>query len=252
MSARLALLVLAVAGHLASTTAFAYLLGFLADRGVPRTVDRGGPAARWELALAIDLALVALFAAPHSLLARPAVKRRLAAVVPPAAERSVYAVIAALTLALVFWQWRPVPRAVWDATGRPWLAGVAWAGFGAGWAVCAVSVVATNLFELTGLRQGWLAARGRPHTPVPLKTSLLYAAVRHPLYVGFLLALWCTPRLTVGHLLFAAANTAYILWAVRYEERDLLAAHGPAYADYQARVPRLAPRLRGRPRRPHG
>lgn len=250
MPARLALLVLAVAGHLASTTAFAYLLGFLADRGVPRTVDRGGPHAPWGLALAIDLALLALFAGPHSLLARPAVKRRLSAVVAPPAERTVYAVVAALTLALVFWQWRPLPAVVWDVTARPWLAGLAWAAFGAGWVVCAVSVVATNLFELTGLRQGWLAARGRPHTPVPLTTSWLYAVVRHPLYVGFLLALWSTPRLTAGHLLFAAANTAYIVWAVRYEERDLLAAHGPAYADYQARVPRLAPRLPGRRARP--
>ena len=241
---RAAALALGLLGHLASTAAFGYLLGFLADRRVPRTVNRGGPLDPWPVALAVDLALLALFAVPHSVMARPGFKRRWARVVPAAAERSVYALGAAFTLGLLFWQWRPIAATLWDAAGTPW-AIAAWALFWLGWALCAASVLTTNLFELTGLRQAWARARGRPHEPVALTTrSPLYAAVRHPLYVGFFLALWATPRLTAGHLLFAAANTLYILVAVRYEERDLLAAHGAAYADYQARVPRFAPRLR--------
>ena len=241
---RAGVLALGVAGHVASTTAFAYLLGFLANRRVPRTVSAGGPAARWPAAVAIDLALLLLFVVPHSVMARPGFKRRWTRVVPVAAERSVYALGAALALGVLFWQWRPVPTPVWDVTGTRWATG-AWALFWIGWALCAVSVVTTNLFELTGLRQAWARARGRGHEPVALTTgSPLYAAVRHPLYLGFLLALWATPRLTVGHLLFAAANTAYILVALRYEERDLLAAHGASYAEYAAQVPRLVPRLR--------
>jgi protein-S-isoprenylcysteine O-methyltransferase Ste14 len=236
-------LALGVAGHLASTTAFVYLLGFLADRGVPRTVNGGGPAARPAAALAVNVALLALFAVPHSVLARPWAKRRLARVVPAAAERSAYAIGAALSLALLFWQWRPLPATLWDARGTP--AGALLAAlFWLGWALCAASVLTTNLFDLTGLRPLWAAARGgAPPPPVPLATGWLYGVVRHPLYLGFLLALWATPRLTAGHLLFALSNSVYILVAVRYEERDLLAAHGAPYAAYQARVPRLAPRL---------
>jgi protein-S-isoprenylcysteine O-methyltransferase Ste14 len=236
-------LALGVAGHLASTTAFVYLLGFLADRGVPRTVNRGGPPAAPAAALAVDLALLALFAVPHSVLARPWAKRRMARLVPAAAQRSVYALGAALTLALLFWQWRPLPAPVWDVRGTP--AGALLAAlFWLGWALCAASVLATNLFDLTGLRPLWAAARGgAPPAPVPLATRWLYGVVRHPLYLGFLLALWAAPRLTAGQLLFALANSAYILVAVRYEERDLLAAHGPPYAAYQARVPRLVPRV---------
>ena len=240
---RAAALALGVAGQLASTTSFAYLLGFLANRGVPRGVSAGGARTPWRAALAIDLALLLLFAVPHSVMARAGFKRRWARLVPPAAERSAYALVAALSLALLFWQWRPIPAPVWDARGTAW-ASAAWALFALGWALCAASVLTTNLFELTGLRQAWARARGRSHAPVALTTtSPLYAAVRHPLYLGFLLALWATPRLTAGHLLFAAVNTAYILVAVRYEERDLLAALGAAYAAYRARVPALIPRL---------
>jgi len=157
---RAAALVLGVAGHLASTASFAYLVGFLADRYVPRSVNRGGPAAPWAVAAGVNVLLLLAFVMPHSVLARRWCKERLARVIPPAAERSVYSLVAALTLALLFWQWRPLPAVLWDVSGRAWAA-AAWGGFWLGWAVCAASVLATNLFELTGLRQAWARARGR-------------------------------------------------------------------------------------------
>ncbi len=230
----------AAAGHLAATSSFAYLLGFLAGAHVARSVDRGGPAAPPLAAAATDLLLLAAFTVPHSVLARPWWKRAWRAVVAPAAERSTYNLVAAGTLALLFWQWRPIPRAVWTAAG-PAAAALRGA-FWLGWALCAVSVVSTNLFDLTGMRQGWRAARGRPHAELPLTRRGPYAHARHPLYVGFFLVLWGAPTMSAGRLLLAAACTAYVLVAVPLEERDLAAAHGPAYDAYRAAVPRFGVR----------
>lgn len=233
----------AVAAHFAATTSFVYLLGFLLDARVPRTVDRGGPSASLGAALAVDAALLLVFAVPHSVLARAWWKRAWRRVVPAALDRSTYGAVAAASLALLFWQWRPIPALVWDARGPAalLLRGAFWAG----WAVCAVSVVTTNLFDLTGLRQALAALRGRPAAGQALTRRGLYAHARHPLYVGFFLALWGAPAMSAGRLLFAAACSAYILVAVRYEERDLAAEHGPAYDAYRAEVARFGwPRRR--------
>jgi protein-S-isoprenylcysteine O-methyltransferase Ste14 len=230
-------LLYALAAHVAATTSFAYLLGFLLGARVPRTVDRGGPSASLWAALAVDSALLLTFAVPHSVLARSWWKRRWRRVVPAALDRSTYGVVAAASMALLFWQWRPVPALVWDARGPAAL--VLRGAFWAGWALCAVSVVSTNLFDLTGLRQALAAARGRPAAAQALTRRGLYAHARHPLYVGFFLALWGAPAMSAGRLLFAAVCTAYILVAVRYEERDLAAEHGPAYDAYRAEVGRF-------------
>lgn len=243
---RLAGLAYAFVAHFAATTAFAYLLGFLLGTRVPRTVDRGGPAAPAGVALLLDLALLALFAVPHSVLARPAVKRALGPLLDGPLGRSTYGVVASLSMALVFWQWRPVPHPVWQADG--WAGLVIRALFWTGWAFCAASVLSTNLFDLTGLRQAWAWARGRQAAERPLTRALLYGRVRHPLYVGFLLALWAAPAMTAGRLLLAGACTAYILVAVRYEERDLARLHGPAYDVYRAEVPRFGVSLPRRAR----
>jgi protein-S-isoprenylcysteine O-methyltransferase Ste14 len=234
---RAATLVYAVVAHLAATSGFAYLLAFLLDVRVPRTVERGGPTASLGAALAIDVALLAAFAVPHSVLARAWWKRAWRRVVPEALDRSTYGLVAAASLGLLFWQWRPVPRLLWDARGVAALAlqGAFWAG----WALCAVSVLSTNLFDLTGVRQALAWVRGRRASPVALTRRGLYAHARHPLYVGFLLALWGAPRMSVGRLVFALGCTAYILVAVGFEERDLRAAHGPDYDAYRAAVPRF-------------
>jgi protein-S-isoprenylcysteine O-methyltransferase Ste14 len=190
-------------------------------------------------AAAVDALLLLAFAVPHSVLARSRVKawwRRRAPAAAHALERSTYGLVAAATMALLFWQWRPLPTLVWDAHGA--VAVALRALFWAGWALAAVSVVATNLFDLTGLRQALAAARGRQAAPIALTRRGLYAHARHPLYVGFFLVLWAAPAMSVGRLLFAAGCTAYILVAVRYEERDLAVAHGP-------RTRRTAPPSRG-------
>lgn len=236
----------ALVAHLAATSSFALLLGFLLGARVPRTVDRGGPVAPVAQAVAVDLLLVALFAVPHSVLARPGWKRWWRRVVPEALERSTYNLVAAASLALLFWQWRPIPRPVWSAAGPA--AAALRLGFWLGWALCAASVVSTNLFDLTGLRPAWRAVRGRARAGVPLTRRGLYARVRHPLYVGFLLVLWSAPAMSAGRLLFAAACTAYILLAVPHEERDLAAAHGAAYDAYRAEVPRFGVPRPGGPR----
>lgn len=244
---RLAGLAYAFVAHFAATTAFAYLLGFLLGARVPRTVDRGGPAAAPAAAVLVDLALLALFAVPHSVLARPAVKRAAGPLLDGALGRSTYGLVASLSLALVFWQWRPVPLLVWQVEG--WAAVAIRALFWTGWAFCAASVLSTNLFDLTGLRQAWAWARGARAAERPLTRGLLYARARHPLYVGFLLALWAAPAMTAGRLLLAGACTAYILVAVRYEERDLARLHGAAYDAYRAEVPRFGVSLPRRARR---
>jgi protein-S-isoprenylcysteine O-methyltransferase Ste14 len=192
-------------------------------------------------ALAIDLGLMALFALQHSGMARPAFKRWWVRFVTEVAERSTYVLLSSLALLFLFWYWRPVGGVIWattDPSGRALLYAV----YAAGWLVVLVATFLINHFDLFGLRQAWLYFRGRPYTPLQFTMPVLYRIVRHPLYVGWLLVFWATPRMTATHLVFAAALTAYILAAIRWEERDLVDAH-PEYADYRRRVPMLIPRL---------
>ena len=243
---RVGALAISIVVHLLTTTAFGYLLGFLLDVGVPRAVDRGGRTSGPATALAIDLALLALFAVPHSVLARLGAKRWIAARVGEALVRPAYNALATLALGTLLWNWRPIPMTVWDAGGAA--ARGLTALFWSGWLLCAVAVLWTNLWDLTGLRQGWAAFRGRAAPAVGLRTAGPYRLVRHPLYVGFLLALWATPRMSAGHLLFASALSLYVVVAIRFEERDLVRAFGPAYAGYRAGVRALVPIPRRRAR----
>lgn len=217
---------------------FLYAIGFIGNIAVPKSLD--SPATDpWLTALMVDLGLLSLFAVQHSVMARPGFKRVLTAIVPVAVERSTYVLASSLALLLLFWQWRPLPGVVWqveDEVGRA----VVLAGFAFGWMLVLVTTFAINHFDLFGLRQTWMAFRGQPQAPVRFMTPLLYRIVRHPLYVGWLLAFWCTPTMTVTHLLFAVMTTAYILVAIQLEERDLMKAH-PEYAAYRQRVPMIVP-----------
>jgi protein-S-isoprenylcysteine O-methyltransferase Ste14 len=241
---RVGVLAYGVLCYAAFLVTFLYAIGFVGNVVVPWTID--GPAETpLATALLIDVLLLAVFAVQHSAMARPAFKRWWTRLVPQAMERSTYVLFSSLALLLLFWQWRPLGGLVWDVAnpaGRIALH-VLCAG---GWLLVLVTTFLIDHFDLFGLRQTWLYFRGWPDTSGGFVTPGPYRMVRHPLYVGWLVAFWATPTMTATHLLFALGVTVYILVAIRWEERDLLAAFGRRYAEYRARVPMLVP---GLPRR---
>jgi protein-S-isoprenylcysteine O-methyltransferase Ste14 len=227
--------------YLAFLAVFIYLVAFVGDLGIGRSLSTG-PEARPAAALGVDLALLGLFALQHSLMARPGCKRIWARVLPGSVERSTYVLLASLALALLFWQWRPLPAEVWAVPAGPVRLAL-WGGFWAGVALVLYSTFLISHADLFGLRQVWLRFRGQPYREREFRAGSLYGVVRHPLMLGFLLTFWATPRMTLGHLLFAGVMTGYILLGTALEERDLLRTLGPDYAAYRRRVPRLFPRL---------
>jgi protein-S-isoprenylcysteine O-methyltransferase Ste14 len=240
MLRRVLILAYGTASYALGLVTLLYAAGFVGGFATPTRLD-GPRQVPLGAALAVDLGLVALFALQHSGMARPAFKRWWARFVPEPAERSTYVLLSSLALMLLFWFWQPVGGVVWS-TGDPAGRAALYAAFAAGWLVVLASTFLINHFDLFGLRQVWLYFRGRPYTRLRFATPVLYRVVRHPLYVGWLLVFWATPQMTATHLVFAAALTAYILAAIRWEERDLADAH-PEYAAYRRRVPMLIPRL---------
>jgi protein-S-isoprenylcysteine O-methyltransferase Ste14 len=218
-----------------------YAVGFIGGFLTPTRLD-GARQGSLAAALAIDAGLLVLFAVQHSGMARPGFKRWLTRFVPGPAERSTYVLLSSAALFVLFWQWRPLGGVVWEVPGAPARAAVSVV-FAAGWLTVLATTTLINHFDLFGLRQVWLAFRGVLYTPLRFTTPGPYRLVRHPLYVGWLTVFWAAPTMTATHLLFAIGMTAYILAAIRWEERDLVAAH-PEYAAYRRRVPMLLPRLR--------
>ena len=194
------------------------------------------------LAVAIDIALIALFGIQHSVMARRGFKARWTRVMPAPIERSTYVLLASLVLILLFGCWYALPATVW-AVENGIGAGILWALFASGWGIVLLSTFLLNHFELFGLQQAWFALRERAAAVPQLHQPLFYKIVRHPLYAGFFIAFWATPRMSVGHLLFAVGMSAYMLIAIRFEERDLIATFGGDYVAYREKVGMLVPRL---------
>jgi methanethiol S-methyltransferase len=236
----------AAAAYLLFLAVLVYAIGFFADAGVPKGIDQG-PRSPWPLAVATDLLLLLLFAVQHTVMARPWFKRRWTRLVPVPAERATYVLCASLLLALLFWQWRPVGGTVWHLPEPA--AGVLLGVYAAGWVLAVSSTFMIDHFDLFGLRQAYLHARGAAYRPPPFTERALLRWIRHPLMAGFVIIFWAAPVMTAGHLLFAAAATGYILLGIRFEERDLGRDLGEAYHVYRRRVPALIPALRPRPRR---
>ena len=242
MLKRLLFFTYGLTSYLIFLATFLYAIAFVGGFVVPGRLD-GPLQTSWPAAVAIDGLLLTVFAVQHSVMARRWFKERWTRIVPWSIERSTYVLCASLALLLLFWQWRPLGMPIWtieNDIARLLL----WTLFAAGWSTVLIVTFLINHFDLFGLRQAWLPLLGRHYTPVRFRTPLPYRLVRHPLYLGFLLAFWMTPTMTLAHLVFAVATTAYIVLAIRFEERDLLAEHGAAYAEYRKKVPMLLPALR--------
>jgi protein-S-isoprenylcysteine O-methyltransferase Ste14 len=224
---------------------FLYLVAFVGNLPLaPITVDRG-PAAPTGIALVLNIGLIALFGLQHSVMARQGFKKWWTRVVPWSAERSVYVLMASAMLIILMSLWRPIDGTMWSVANegaRTFL----WALFALGWLVVLLSTFLINHFELFGLQQAWLHMRGRDKAPPEFRQPLLYKWVRHPLYLGFFLAFWATPDMSYGHLLLAIGMSIYMLIAIRYEERDLIALFGERYVQYRGEVGMLLPRFGGR------
>ncbi|HYF31657.1 MAG TPA: NnrU family protein [Chitinophagaceae bacterium] len=216
-----------------------YAIGFVGNLIVPKTID-SAPQVPLVNAILINGSLLLLFALQHSIMARPGFKKWWTTIVPEHLERSTYVLLASLCLMLLMWQWQPIGGMVWS-TENETIKTVLLVLYLVGWAIVLLSTFLINHFDLFGLRQVWLYAAGKPYTHLPFRVPFLYKHVRHPLYLGFLIAFWATPVMTVAHLLFAALTTAYIFTAIQLEERDLHKVYGEKYGSYKKQVPMIVP-----------
>lgn len=216
-----------------------YAIGFTGNMIVPKTID-STPGAPVGEAILINALLLLLFALQHSIMARPAFKRWWTRIIPAHLERSTYVLLASLCLILLMWRWEPMGGVIWSVTNAT-VELVLAALYLLGWVIVFVSTFLINHFDLFGLRQVWLYAAGKPYIQLPFRIPVMYRTVRHPLYLGFLIAFWSAPVMTAAHLLFAVLTTGYIITAIQLEEKDLVDAFGEKYTRYRSMVPMIIP-----------
>jgi len=241
---RIIVFIYGIVSYALGVASLLYLICFVSNTVVPKTID-SAPVGGVAPAVLVDLILVGLFALQHSLMARPGFKERWTRIVTKPAERSTYVLVTALVLALLFWQWQPIPGVVWNvesAVGKGLIQGLFWLG----WAVLFASTFMINHFDLFGLRQVYLRLKGEPYRPVPFVQVALYRFVRHPIMLGILIGLWATPSMSLGHLLFAAATTAYVFIGILLEEHDTRQALGESYERYRRETSMIVPLPRGK------
>ena len=236
---RLSVFMYGVFSYLAFFVTFLYLIAFIGNLVVPKTIDSGLTIGIPQSAI-IDLGLLSLFAIQHTLMARPGFKRWWTTLVPEPIERSTYVLATSISLALLCWQWRPMKELIWNvdnATGKA----ILFAFFFFGWGLALLSSFVINHFDLFGLRQVWFYLRNQKYSTVEFQMKSLYKYIRHPLVLGIIVGSWVTPRMTMGHLLLAVTFTAYILVGIQFEEHDLVHFFGENYTNYRRRVPMLIP-----------
>ncbi len=238
---RVSVFLYGVASYVIFFASFLYAIGFIGNLWVPKTMDSGPVMPFWS-ALGINVLLLGLFAVQHSLMARPFFKRWFTRFIPEPAERSTYVLLSSLCLIVLFYYWQPMGGVVWSIENTVGQA-IMYSFYAFGWVLLLVATFLINHFDLFGLRQVWLYLNKKEYTHLEFDTPWLYKYVRHPLYVGWFVIFWATPQMTITHLLFALATSAYIIIAVFLEEKDLVDHHGQKYIDYQAQVPKYIPRL---------
>jgi protein-S-isoprenylcysteine O-methyltransferase Ste14 len=244
MFGRVATFVYGVLCYLVFFGTFLYAIGFIGDVIVPKSIDSGRTAPLGE-ALLVNAALLTLFAVQHSTMARPWFKRMCTRIVPKQVERSTYVLLSSLALILLFALWQPIGGVIWKVE-QPTVRAVLYGLFALGFLLVLISTFLINHFDLFGLRQVYLYLRGKEYTQLQFGTPILYRHVRHPLYLGWLFAFWATPTMTIAHLVFAIATTAYIFLAIQFEEKDLIDVYGDDYKRYKQNVPMILPVRLGR------